>query len=388
MQRSQHRILTTHVGSLPRSPALRDSLIRQERGEPIDRALHGRLVAAAIDRVVAKQMDAGIDIGNDGEQPRIGFSTYVAERMRGFGGESKRPLALDLIDHPDYAEMLAQRRKGAARVANAPQCIGPVQYIGEDEARREGAYFAESLERVKPRAFAETFMTAASPGVAACILLNAHYASHEAYVDALAGELKKEYEIIHADGHLLQIDAPDLAMERPRLFQCDSFDRFLAIATHHVNAINRATVTIPRDCIRLHVCWGNYDGPHTHDIPLAPLLPILYQANVGALSIEMGNPRHQHEWKAIKRNPPPAHMLLLPGVIDSTSNYVEHPEIVADRICQVVDAVGDKTRVIASVDCGFGTFAGTDMVADSVVWAKLATLAEGARMATKRLWGE
>jgi 5-methyltetrahydropteroyltriglutamate--homocysteine methyltransferase len=387
MQRSEQRILTTHVGSLPRNPALRDSLIRQERGDMIDANHHAGLVAAAVERVVAKQLDAGIDIGNDGEQPRVGFSTYVAQRMRGFGGESKRPLALDLLDHPDYGEMLAKRRIGAARVQNAPQCVGPVQYVGENEAKREGEWFAAALSRAKPRAFAETFMTAASPGVAACILLNAHYATHEAYVDALANELAKEYEVIHAQGHLLQIDAPDLAMERPRLFQNDSFERFLEIAAHHVKAINRATASIPRERIRLHVCWGNYDGPHTHDIPLAPLLPILYGANVGALSIEMGNPRHQHEWKAIKRNPPPSHMLLLPGVIDSTSNYVEHPEIVADRICQVVDAVGDRTRVIASVDCGFGTFAGTDMVADSVVWAKLGTLAEGARMATKRLWG-
>ena len=387
MQRSERRILTTHVGSLPRDPALRDSLIRQERGEAIDREAHARLVASAVDRVAVKQIEAGIDIGNDGEQPRIGFSTYVAQRMRGFGGESKRPLALDLIDHPDYAEMLSQRRKGAARVANAPQCIAPVQYIGAEEAKREGACFAQALARAKPRGFTETFMTAASPGVAACILLNAYYPSHEAYVDALAAELRKEYELIHADGHLLQIDAPDLAMERPRLFQRDSLERFLEIAAHHVSAINRATASIPRERIRLHVCWGNYDGPHTHDVALEPLLPILYQANVGALSLEMGNPRHQHEWKAIKRNPPPEHMLLLPGVIDSTSNYVEHPEVVADRICQVVDAIGDRTRVIASVDCGFGTFAGTDMVADSVVWAKLATLAEGAHMATKRLWG-
>jgi len=387
MLRSEKRILTTHVGSLPRDPALRDSLIAIERGQPIDRTVHDRLVDAAITDVVQRQITAGVDIGNDGEQPRVGFSTYVAQRMRGFGGESKRPISLDLADHPDYAAMLAARRKNTSRVLNAPQCIGPVQYVGEDEAHHECDAFARALEHARPARFGETFMTAASPGVAACILLNAHYPSHEAYVDALAAELAKEYAIIHRAGHLLQIDAPDLAMERPRLFQRESLDRFLEVSAYHIDAINRATAGIPPERIRLHVCWGNYDGPHTHDVALEPLLPILYGARVGALSLEMGNPRHQHEWKAVKRNPPPAGMLLLPGVIDSTSNYVEHPEVVADRIVQAADAVGDPTRVIASVDCGFGTFAGTDMVAGSVVWAKLAALTEGARLASRRLFG-
>jgi 5-methyltetrahydropteroyltriglutamate--homocysteine methyltransferase len=387
MQRSERRILTTHVGSLPRNPVLRDLLVRQERGEPIDRPELDRQVGAAVDRVVAKQLDAGIDIGNDGEQPRVGFSTYAAQRMRGFGGESKRPVSLDLLDHPDYGELLGYRRRNSSRIMNAPQAIAPVEYIGEAEAVRECEVFGAALERARPRAFTEPFMTAASPGVIACVLLNAHYPSHEAYVDALAAQMKKEYELIHANGYVLQIDAPDLAMERPRLFQKDSLDRFLQIAAHHVVAINRACAAIPRDRIRLHVCWGNYDGPHTHDVPLEPLLPILYKANVGALSIEMANPRHEHEWKAIKRVGFPEHMLLLPGVIDSTSNYVEHPEVVSDRIERAVEAIGDRTRVIASTDCGFGTFAGSDMVADSVVWAKLATLAEGARLASSRLWG-
>ncbi len=386
MRTSESRILTTHVGSLPRNPALRDLLIAQERGDAIDERKLDTEIEAAIDRVVTRQLDAGVDVGNDGEQPRVGFSTYVARRMRGFGGTSKRPVSLDIIEHPDYGAMQAERRRNSSRILNAPQALAPVEYLDLREAERECTVFAQALERARPRAFSEAFMTAASPGTIACILLNAYYASHEAYVDALAEQMRKEYELIHQAGFLLQIDAPDLAMERPRLFQRDSLERFLEIAAHHIAALNRALVNIPADRVRLHVCWGNYDGPHTHDVALAPLLPILYGARVGALSIEMANPRHQHEWRTIKRQPPPDHMLLLPGVIDSTSNYVEHPEVVADRIGWAVEAMGDRSRVIASVDCGFGTFAGSDMVADSLVWAKLATLAEGARLASKRLW--
>lgn len=386
MRSSESRILTTHVGSLPRPATLRDLLIRQERGDPVDdQALAGE-VETAVDRVVTKQLEAGVDIGNDGEQPRVGFSTYVARRMRGFGGHSKRPISLDILEHPEYGAMQAERRKNSSRILNAPQALAPVEYVDLSEAERECAVFAKALQRAQPRAFAEAFMTAASPGTIACILLNAYYPSHEAYVDALAEQMRKEYELIHRAGFVLQIDAPDLAMERPRMFQRDSFERFLEIAAFHIAALNRALVNIPRDRVRLHVCWGNYDGPHTHDIALAPLLPILYSAHVGGLSIEMANPRHQHEWKTIKRLPPPDHMVLLPGVVDSTSNYVEHPEVVADRIELAVNAMGDRSRVVASVDCGFGTFAGSDIVADSVVWAKLATLAEGARLASDRLW--
>jgi 5-methyltetrahydropteroyltriglutamate--homocysteine methyltransferase len=196
-----------------------------------------------------------------------------------------------------------------------------------------------------------------------------------------------EYEAVHARGLVLQVDAPDLAMERCRFFQEEPLDRFLEAAVLHVEALNRALAGIPPERVRLHVCWGNYDGPHTHDVPLEAILPVLYRARVGALSLELANPRHQHEHRVLRRMPPPEGMLLLPGVIDTTTNYVEHPEVVADRICQAVEAAGDRTRVIASTDCGFGTFAGSDMVAESVVWAKLGALAEGARLASRRLWG-
>jgi 5-methyltetrahydropteroyltriglutamate--homocysteine methyltransferase len=385
MQRSEHRILVTHVGSLPRPAALDDLLVRQERGEPVDRAALDREVEAAIRQVVEQQIDAGVDIANDGEQPRPGFSTYVAGRMRGFGGASRRPVARDLADFPDYAAMLAARRRTAARIGDAPQAVAEIEYADLGEAARECDLFLRAAD-AHPGAFAERFMTAASPGVIATILLSAHYDSHERYVMALAREMRKEYQLIHARGLLLQLDCPDLAMERTRFFQDEPLAVFQQMVELHVDAINQATAGIPPERIRLHVCWGNYDGPHTHDVPLEAVLPILYRARVGALSLPLANPRHQHEYRVFRQHPLPDSMLLLPGVIDTTTNYVEHPEVVADRICAAVDAVGDRSRVIASTDCGFGTFAGSEMVAGSVVWAKLAALAEGAAIASRRLW--
>ena len=385
MLRSESRILTTHVGSLPRPPALRDLLVRQDRGEPVEAAALEREVGAALSRVVTGQLEVGIDIGNNGEQPRAGFSTYVAGRMRGFGGTSRRELAQDLIDFPDYAELLARRRRDAARIADAPQAIAEIEYADLTPAAREVDQFIAETDG-RPRAFAERFMTAASPGVIATILLSAHYASHEQYIMALAREMRKEYELIHARGLVLQLDCPDLAMERARFFRRDSLDRFLQMVELHVEAINRAIAAIPPDRVRLHLCWGNYDGPHTHDVPLEAVLPIVLRARVGALSLPLANPRHQHEYRVLKQQRLPESWLLLPGVIDTTTNYVEHPEVVADRICAAVDALGDRSRVVASTDCGFGTFAGSEAVAHSVVWAKLAALTEGAAIATRRLW--
>jgi 5-methyltetrahydropteroyltriglutamate--homocysteine methyltransferase len=386
MRRSDDRILTTHVGSIPRPPALRDLLVRQDAGEAVDLRELERQAEAAVRHVVERQLAAGVDIGNDGEQPRAGFSTYVARRMRGFGGESRRPLALDLIEHPDFAEMLAFRRRSAARIANAPQAVAEIEYADLSEAERECDRFARCAA-ARPTRFAEAFMTAVSPGTAATILLNAHYDSHQRYIAALAREMRKEYELIHARGFVLQLDCPDLAMERVRFFQHEPLDRFLQMVELHVDAINQAIAAIPPDRVRLHFCWGNYDGPHTHDVPLEPVLPLLYRARVGALSLPLANPRHLHEVKVLKHLRPPDSMLVLPGVIDTTTNYVEHPEVVADRIAQVVDAVGARERVIASTDCGFGTFAGSEMVAPSVVWAKLRALADGASLASRRLWG-
>src|SRR5256712_5876659 len=385
MRASDDRILVTHVGSLPRRPALRDLLIRQERGEAVETELE-REVEAAVQTVIHRQLEVGIDIGNDGEQSRPGFATYVTRRLQGFGGESRRPLARDLVDFPDYAAVLESRRRSAAKISNAPQAVAEVEYVDLGEAAKECDLFLGATA-AWPRKFVERFMTAASPGIIATTLLNAHYDSHERYVFALAREMQKEYGLIHARGLLLQLDCPDLAMERTRLFQHDSLDRFLQVVETHIEAINRATAKIPADRIRLHVCWGNYDGPHTSDVPLEAILPLLYRARVGALSLELANPRTRHEYKVLRRPPLPAAMLLLPGVIDSTTNFVEHPEVVADRISQAVDAVGEPTRVIASVDCGFGTFAGSELVAESVVWAKLRALKDGAAIASARLWG-
>ena len=385
MIRSERRILTTHVGSLPRPPALRDLLVRQDRGEPVDGTALAQETEAAVRGVVDRQLGVGIDVGNDGEQPRAGFSTYVARRMRGFGGESQRRLARDLTDHPDYAALLEVRRRGAARIGNAPRAVAEIQYADLEAAEAECRLFLEATD-AHPRRFAERFMTAVSPGTAATILLDGHYGSHARYVEALARELRKEYACVHARGLVLQLDCPDLAMERPRFFQDESLEGFQAMVALHVDALNRAIEGIPRERVRLHVCWGNYDGPHTHDVPLEAVLPLLYRANVGALSLPFASPRHQHEYRVLARHPLPDGMLLLPGVIDTTTNVVEHPEVVADRICRAAEAVGDPTRIIASTDCGFGTFAGSGLVADSVVWVKLAALVEGAALATRRLW--
>jgi 5-methyltetrahydropteroyltriglutamate--homocysteine methyltransferase len=385
MERSQERILTTHVGSLPREPLLRDLLVQHERESSV--ALPGleEAIENGVAQVVSKQLDAGVDIGNNGEQPRVGFSTYVASRMSGFGGEGARPASLDAQQFPDHAAMLSARLPHASMITVTPQALSDVRYVDLDSAAAEYDQFIRISDSL-PTKFVERFMTAASPGIIATTMMNAHYDSHASYLDALSREMKKEYELIHARGLLLQLDCPDLAMERTRFFKDSTLAQFQDHVAMHVDAINRAIENIPADRVRLHVCWGNTDSPHIHDVPLEAILPLLYDANVGALSIELANPRHQHEYKVFRRHPLPDSMLLLPGVIDTTANYVEHPEVVADRICQVVDAVGDRARVIASSDCGFGTFAGFEAVAASVVWYKLRALHDGAAVASSRLW--
>src|SRR5215813_6026714 len=386
MRKSDSHILTTHVGSLPRSPTLAELLIRQEQGEAIDTAELARQAETAVQHVIEKQLEAGVDIGNDGEQPRIGFQTYVPQRMRGFGGESKRPTPQDMREFPAYARMWQTRGTRRAKVFNAPQAVAEVRYEELSGVRNECALFRRCLDQA-PQQFTESFMTAASPGIICTTMLNAYYDSHERYVFAVAEQMKKEYEYIHAQGFVLQLDAPDLAMERTFLFQEKSLREFQQVVEIHIAALNLAIQNISPEHVRLHVCWGNYDGPHNHDVPLADILPILYQAKVGALSLEMANPRHQHEYKVLKKYPLPDSMILIPGVIDSTVNYIEHAEVVADRICQAVEMVGDRSRVIAGSDCGFGTFAGYEMVAEDIVWAKLKACSEGARIATERLWG-
>jgi 5-methyltetrahydropteroyltriglutamate--homocysteine methyltransferase len=375
-------ILVTHVGSLPRPEALADMLIRQEAGETINAVEFARQVETATARVIERQVEAGVDIGNDGEQSRVGFQTYVPRCLCGFGGESKRPPARDQIEFPSYARQMAMRFPHSARVTNAPAALSEVRYVNSTPIKEDAA----RLNRMGSR-FSECFMTAPSPGIVATTMLNLHYDSHEAYLMALAKALSHEYRAIHEAGLILQIDSPDLAMERHRFFGQLTEADFLKQLELHVAAINLGIEGIPRDRIRLHVCWGNNDGPHIHDIAMAAILPELYRANVGALSIEFANPRHQHEYSALRDNPLPAHMLLMPGVLDTTTNFVEHPEVVARRLEEAVSVVGDRERVIAGTDCGFGTFAGREYVAEDVVWVKLAAAAEGARIASRRLWG-
>jgi 5-methyltetrahydropteroyltriglutamate--homocysteine methyltransferase len=382
MKRSTDRILTTHVGSLPRAPVLTELLVKQERGEAVDATALHTAMRDAVNDVVAKQVAAGIDIVNDGEQPRVGFQTYVPLRMKGFGGESQRKPPTDMMAFPDMFAVMARRFPSSGRISNAPQAVAEVQYEDLSAAKEELDLFDAATAGL---AVADRFMTAPSPGIIATTMLNAHYDSHEAYVFALAREMKKEYALIAARGLVLQIDSPDLAMERTMQWQDKSLTEFLDIARMHVAALNEAIADIPRDQVRLHCCWGNWEGPHVHDVPLTDILPVLYGANAGALSLEFANPRHQHELSAFTKHPFPDDRILIPGILDSTTNYVEHPKVVANRIMAATRAVGDSTRVIAGTDCGFGTFAGYEFIAASIVWAKLRALAEGAAIASKRL---
>jgi 5-methyltetrahydropteroyltriglutamate--homocysteine methyltransferase len=381
---SRERILTTHVGSLPRSATLSELLVRREAGESYDQAQLDAAMAEAVRHVVAKQKEAGIDIGNDGEQQRVGFQTYVPQRMSGFGGESKRRRGREFEEFPELAQYLAHRFPSGSRQQNAPQAQRELHYHDTSAIEREIARFQRIAGEDK--AFAEAFMTAPSPGIIASTMLNAHYATHEAYLAAIAREMKNEYLAIHQAGLILQIDAPDLAMDRTMFYRDKSDADFIKAVELHVAMINDAIAGIPRERVRLHVCYGNWEGPHIHDIALEKILPALYQAAVGALSIEFANPRHAHEYAALKRVPLPADMILIPGVIESTSNFVEHPEVVARRIEEAVAAVGDRERVIASADCGFGTFTRREWVVEPVVWLKLGSIRAGADIASARLW--
>jgi len=381
---SKERILTTHVGSLPRNETLSDLLVRREDGEAIDKDQLAREMDLAVHRVVDKQAAAGIDIANDGEQQRVGFQTYVPQRMSGFAGESKRRRGRDFEEFPELVALLMQRFPHRSRMQNAPEAQAELHYLETAPIELELARLRRAAEAAN---FAECFMTAPSPGIISSTMLNAFYPSQEAYLAAIAREMHNEYLAIHQAGFLLQIDSPDLAMDRSMFYRDLSDSDFVKAAEMHVAAINQGIDGIPPDSVRLHCCWGNWDGPHIHDVPLELILPVLYQAKVGALSIEFANPRHQHEYQALRRNPLPDHMVLIPGTIDTTTNIVEHPQVVARRIQEAVAVVGDRERVIASADCGFGTFTGREWVIEPAVWLKLKSLREGADIASAQLWG-
>jgi 5-methyltetrahydropteroyltriglutamate--homocysteine methyltransferase len=378
---SAGRILTTHAGSLPRPAALAELHGRRSRGEDIDGDELRAQVAAATAAVIAAQVDAGIDVGNDGEQARESFVTYVRHRMNGFGGASQRPLMRDLTDHPDFLELAQPRfRRIKVNLMAAPAAVGEVTY-------RDTAEVEAECDLVAGAPFAETFMTATSPGIVASAMENRFYPSMREYVDAVAAALSVEYRAIVDRGLLLQIDAPDLALERHTLFADRPLEEFLDFVGIVVNAINGALAGIDRGSVRLHVCWGNYEGPHNLDVPLDAILPLLYEARVGALVLSMANARHAHEYRCFERRPLPGSMALVAGVIDTTSNYVEHEEVVADRLVRVAQAVGDPSRVLAGTDCGFDTSAGLGDVAPSLVWEKLRALRAGADLASARLFG-
>ena len=386
MIQSRDKILTTHVGSLPRNETLTDLLIRREAGEAIASGIMGAEMDRAVREVVEAQIAAGIDVGNDGEQQRVGFQTYIPARMSGFDGVSKRKVGKDFQEVPELIDQFLRRFPKRSKISNAPQAVAEVRYLDTADIKDEINRFKACVTRASAP-FTEMFATAPSPGIVATTMVNAYYRSHEDYLMALAREMRPEYLAIHDAGLILQIDAPDLAMERTMTFQDQTDAEFVKTCELHMAALNRAVEGIPRDRVRLHCCWGNWEGPHTHDIALERILPILYQAHAGALTLEFANPRHQHEFEAIRANPLPKDWLLIPGVIDSTTNYVEHPRVVARRIEEAVAVVGDRERVIASTDCGFGTFTGREWVVASVVWKKLQALRAGADMASANLWG-
>jgi len=381
---SRDRILTTHVGSLPRNDKLSDLLLRQEAGEKFDAKEMADELDKAVDHVVRKQATAGIDIGNDGEQQRVGFQTYVPQRMSGFGGVSKRRRGKEFEEFPELVASLMRRFPHVSKQQNAPECQAELKYRDVKPLQDEIARF----KRIAGDRFAESFMTAPSPGIISSTMLDAYYGSQDKYLDAIAREMKNEYQAIHQAGLILQIDAPDLAMDRTMMYRDLSDAEFVKACERHVQAINDGIAGIPPERVRLHVCYGNWEGPHIHDVPLATILPALYQAKAGALSIEFSNPRHAHEYAAFKKHPLPKHMMLLPGVIETTSNFVEHPEVVARRIEEAVAAVGERERVVASTDCGFGTFTNREWVIEPAVWLKLKSLHEGADIASARLWGK
>src|SRR5580658_4744385 len=382
---SRDRIRTTHVGSLPRNQTLSALLVEREEGGAVDPVRMAEEMDRAVRHIVERQAKAGVDVGNDGEQQRVGFQTYVPQRMSGFAGESKRRRGRDFEEFPALVEALMRRFPKRSRMQNAPEARGELRYLDTGAIQSETARLLKAVGAAG--AFQECFMTAPSPGIVSSTMLNAWYDSQQSYLAAIAREMHHEYLAIHQAGLILQIDSPDLAMDRSMFYRDLSDSDFVKAAEMHVAALNHALEGIPRDRVRLHVCWGNWDGPHIYDVALDLVLPVLYQARVGALSIEFANPRHQHEYQAFRVHKLPSHMVLLPGVVDTTTNIVEHPEVVARRLQEAVAAVGDRERVVASADCGFGTFTNREYVIEPVVWLKLKALRRGADIASSHLWG-
>jgi 5-methyltetrahydropteroyltriglutamate--homocysteine methyltransferase len=387
MRWSQDRILTTHAGSLPRPPELVRLYVRRAEGQAVDPAELEAAGRQALRWVVPQQIEDGVDVGNNGEQQREGFFLYVQRRMSGFGGAWQRRQRGDVARYPVFMQMMQEQQAARTAVSNfqPPKAIGAVRYLDPAAVDAECEDFRAVLGEV-PGGFVEPFLTAPSPGIVAAAMKNEHYDTEEAYLTALADALRVEYEAIVGHGFLLQLDCPDLALERHISYQDRPLRDFLSFVERVVAAINRALEKVPRERVRMHVCWGNYEGPHDQDVPLAEILPLIRQAQVGGFVFPFANPRHAHEYHCFEGGVLDDDQVLVAGVIDTLTNFVEHPEVVAERIERVAAAVGDPRRVLAGTDCGFDTSAGMGRVAEDVVWAKLKALADGARLASERLF--
>lgn len=374
-------IQTTHVGSLPRSKAVTDLVFAAERGDPVDASEFDRVIGAAVDDIVARQVAAGIDLVSDGEMSKISYATYIKDRITGFDGDSPRTPPADLEDFPGFLKR--QAASGGTPTYRRPKCVGPVAPKTLAPLEADLAHIAAAMAKHAP---AGGFMNAASPGVIALFQPNEHYATQNDYLEALAEAMRPEYEAIVAAGLILQLDSPDLGLGRHMMYKGRSDAEYLTLIGGHVDVLNHALRNVDASRVRMHVCWGNYEGPHTHDVEMGVILPTLMQAKPAGLLFETSNPRHQHDWNYFAEMIAiiPDEKILIPGVIDSTTNFVEHPRVVAERIERFAGIVGAE-RVIAGTDCGFSTFAGFGAVDPDIVWAKLKTLSEGAALASERL---
>jgi 5-methyltetrahydropteroyltriglutamate--homocysteine methyltransferase len=380
MKHSSDRILTTHVGSLPRSQAVTDVVFARENEDATEPPEAASTLTQAVVDVVRRQKEAGVDIVSDGEMSKISYATYIRDRISGFDGDTPREPGLDLIEFPRILKKLAD--SGATAKYRRPRCVGPITTKSLAPLGADIANLQQATARAAP---VESFMNAASPGVIALFQPNDYYRTQDEYLEAVAEAMRVEYEGIVAAGILLQIDAPDLGMGRHTMYKHRSVEEYLKLAELHVRILNHALRNVPADRVRMHICWGNYEGPHHHDIPLELLLPIVAAAKPQALLFEAANPRHAHEWTVFRDSPIAQDKILVPGVLSSTTNYIEHPLLVAERLCRFADIVG-RERVIAGSDCGFSTFAGFGPVDPDIVYLKLAAMAEGARIASSRLW--
>jgi 5-methyltetrahydropteroyltriglutamate--homocysteine methyltransferase len=381
MKTSSSRILTTHVGSLPRSRAVTDLVFGREQGTVIDELTFDRVIGDAVRDVVARQVAAGVDVVSDGELSKISYATYIKDRISGFAGDSPRRTPQDLEEFPAYMNQAAS--SGGTPTYKRPRCVGPLAAVNAQPLADDVRRMKTALEG---QAVSEAFMNAASPGVIALFQPNDYYPSHEAYLEAIAEAMRPEYEAIVQSGVVLQIDSPDLGLGRHTMYKDRSEAEYVKLAALHVEVLNHALRHVPADRVRMHVCWGNYEGPHHRDVAMEVVLPIALAAKPQALLFESSNPRHAHEWSVFRDAKIPDDKILIPGVIDSVTNFVEHPRLVAERICRFADIVG-RDRVIAGTDCGFSSFAGFGRVDPEVTYAKLGVLAEGAAIASARLWG-